>query len=149
MVVFCPAGCKRIDFRTLSVYFATLSPACFREFQSECFKRKNSGAGTFGSDNTSQRKAKAFRGNNGTGVLVDAAAHLQVCSTFSSHSPFRDHGKTATKILKSTAAVYHRRTKEITVVRDGFSYAPENRSTAWFSVRAAYRRDLRIEMGRF
>lgn len=100
MVVFCPAGCKRIDFRTLSVYFATLSPACFREFQSECFKRKNSGAGTFGSDNTSQRKAKAFRGNNGTGVLVDAAAHLQVCSTFSSHSPFRDHGKTATKSSK-------------------------------------------------
>ena len=121
----------------------------FGNFKVSALSEKNSGAGTFGSDNTSQRKAKAFRGNNGTGVLVDAAAHLQVCSTFSSHSPFRDHGKTATKILKSTAAVYHRRTKEITVVRDGFSYAPENRSTAWFSVRAAYRRDLRIEMGRF
>ena len=97
MVVFCPAWCKRIDFFTLSVYFATLSPTCFRGFQSECFKRKNSGAGTFGSDNTSQRKAKAFRGNHGTGVLVDAAAHLQVCSAFSSHSPFRDHGKAAAK----------------------------------------------------
>ncbi len=73
----------------------------FGNFKVSAFKRKkNSGAGTFGSDNTSQRKAKAFRGNNGTGVLVDAAAHLQVCSTFSSHSPFRDHGKTATKILK-------------------------------------------------
>ena len=149
MVVFCPAWCKRIDFFTLSVYFATLSPTCFRGFQSECFKRKNSGAGTFGSDNTSQRKAKAFRGNHGTGVLVDAAAHLQVCSAFSSHSPFRDHGKAAAKIPKSTAAVYHRRTKEITVVRNGCTYAPENRSTAWFSVRAAYRRDLWTEMGRF
>lgn len=94
MVVFCPAWCKRIDFFTLSVYFAALSPTCFRGFQSECFKRKNSGAGTFGSDNTSQRKAKAFRGNHGTGVLVDAAAHLQICSAFSSHSPFRDHGTT-------------------------------------------------------
>lgn len=100
MVVFCPAGCKRIDFFTLSVYFATLSPTCFWGFQSECFKRKNSGAGTFGSDNTSQRKAKAFRGNHGTGVLVDAAAHLQVCSAFSSHSPFGDHGKAAAKSPK-------------------------------------------------
>ena len=50
---------------------------------------------------------------------------------------------------QSAAAVYHRRTKEITVVRNGCAYAPENRSTAWFSVGAAYRRDLRIEMGRF
>lgn len=125
MVVFCPAGCKRIDFRTLSVYSTTLSPACFRGFQSECIKRKNSGARTLGSDNTSQRPAKAFRGNHGTGVLVDAAAHLQVCSAFSSRSSFRDHGKAAAKILQSAAAVYHRRTKEITVVRDGFSYAPE------------------------
>lgn len=58
MVVFCPAWCKRIDFFTLSVYFATLSPTCFRGFQSECFKRKNSGAGTFGSDNTSNGKQK-------------------------------------------------------------------------------------------
>lgn len=117
MVVFCPAGCKRIDFRTLSVYSTTLSPACFRGFQSECIKRKNSGARTLGSDNTSQRPAKAFRGNHGTGVLVDAAAHLQVCSAFSSRSSFRDHGKAAAKILQSAAAVYHRRTKEITVVR--------------------------------
>lgn len=142
-------GVKESTFFTLSVYFAALSPTCFRGFQSECFKRKNSGAGTFGSDNTSQRKAKAFRGNHGTGVLVDAAAHLQICSAFSSHSPFRDHGKAAAKIPKSTAAVYHRRTKEITVVRNGCTYAPENRSTAWFSVGAAYRRDLRTEMGRF
>ena len=82
MVVFCPAGCKRINFRTLSVYSTTLSPACFRGFQSKRFKRKNSGAGTFGSDNTNQRKAKAFRGNYGTGVLVDAAAHLQVYAEF-------------------------------------------------------------------
>ena len=82
MVVFCPAGCKRINFRALSVYSTTLSPACFRGFQSKRFKRKNSGAGTFGSDNTNQRKAKAFRGNYGTGVLVDAAAHLQVYAEF-------------------------------------------------------------------
>ena len=59
-------------------------------------------------------KQKPLGATMGTGVLVDAAAHLQVCSAFSSHSPFRDHGKTATKIPKSTAAVYHRRTKEIT-----------------------------------
>lgn len=40
MVAFCPAGCKRINVRTLSVYSTTLSPACFREFQSAYFKRK-------------------------------------------------------------------------------------------------------------
>lgn len=91
----------------------------FGDFKVSALNEKNSGAGTFGSDNTSQRKAKAFRGNHGTGVLVDAAAHLQVCSAFSSHSPFGDHGKAAAKIPKSAAAVYHRRTKEITVVRNG------------------------------
>lgn len=54
---------------------------------------------------------KPLGGNHGTGVLVDAAAHLQVCSAFSSHSSFRDHGKSAAKNSKSTVAVYHRRTK--------------------------------------
>ena len=149
MGIFCPARCKRVNFLALPVYSATLSPACFRGFQSECFKRKNSGAGTFGSDNTSQRKAKGFRGNHGTGVLVDAAAHLQVCSAFSSHSPFGNHGKAAAKNSKSTVAVYHRRTKEIADVCNGIAYVPENRSAAWVSVGAAYRRDLRTEMGRF
>ena len=102
----------------------------FGEFKVSALSEKNFGAGTFGSDNTSQWKAEAFRGNHGTGVLVDAAAHLQVCSAFSSHSPFRDHGKAATKITKSTAAVYHRRTKEITVVRNGCTYAQKNRPAA-------------------
>ncbi len=73
----------------------------------------------------------------------------RICKYAAHFPPFGNHGKAAAKNSKSTVAVYHRRTKEITVVRNGCTYAPENRSTAWFSVRAAYRRDLRTEMGRF
>lgn len=100
MVIFCPARCKRVNFLALPVYSAALSPACFRGFQDKHVKRANFGAGTFGSDNTSQRKAKGFRGNHGTGVFIDAAAHLQVCSALSSHSPFWNYGKTAAKSHK-------------------------------------------------
>ena len=149
MVIFCPARCKRVNFLALPVYSAALSPACFRGFQSECFKRKNSGAGPFDRDNSNRWNAKAFGAVHGTGVFIDAAAHLQVCSALSSHSPFGNHGKAAAKNSKSTVAVYHRRTKEIADICNGIAYVPENRSAAWVSVGAAYRRDLRTEMGRF
>ena len=149
MVVFCPTGCKRINFAHYQYTLRHYLQPVFGDFKVSALSEKILEQGLLAVITPANGKQKALGVTMARVVSVDAAAHLQVCSAFSSHSPFRDHGKAASKILQSTAAVYHRRTKEITVVRDGFSYAPENRSTAWFSVRAAYRRDLRIEMGRF
>ena len=135
MVIFCPAGCKKSQ---LSHYQYTLRhylQPVFGDFKVSALSEKILEQGLLAVITPANGKQKDFRGNHGTGVFIDAAAHLQVCSAFSSHSPFGNHGKTAAKIPKSTAAVYHRRTKEITVVCNGFAYVPENRSTAWLSVR--------------
>ena len=61
-------------------------------------------------------------------TMAQECLSMQVCSAFSSHLPFRDHGKTATKIPKSTAAVYHRRTKEITPGNYAGRNVPDQRS---------------------
>lgn len=148
MVVFCPAWCKRIDFFTLSVYFATLSPTCFRGFQSECFKRKILEQGLLAVITPANGKQKPL----GATMAQECLSMLRRICKYAAHFHLIRPLEITVKLPQNpqnTAAVYNRRTKEITVVRNGCTYAPENRSTAWFSVRAAYRRDLRTEMGRF